>query len=47
MGNGFGHVPETTFDRYFHPEVNPSPLEDPTFDSHLGFEGKRKERGMN
>lgn len=45
MGNAFGHIPESGFTRYFHPEVTPSPLEDPTFDPQLGFQGQRKERG--
>lgn len=45
MGNAFGNIPESGFHRYLHPEVNPSPVEEPTFDPHLGFEAKRKERG--
>lgn len=45
MGQVMGHIPENGFNHYFHPEVNPSPLEEPTFDPHEGFQGKRKERG--
>lgn len=45
MGNTFGYIPENGIKHYLNPEINPSPLEEPTFDPHLGFEGKRKERG--
>lgn len=45
MGNSVGYMFETGFNNYFHPEIYPSPLEDPTFDPQLGFEAKRKERG--
>ncbi|KAG5881793.1 hypothetical protein JTB14_037090 [Gonioctena quinquepunctata] len=46
MGNGMGHIPESGFKLYFHPEVTPSPLEEPTFDPLLGFESGRQERVM-
>lgn len=45
MGNAMGYVHETGINHYLDPELFPSPKEEPTFDPHLGFEGKRKERG--
>ncbi|XP_049824084.1 NADH dehydrogenase [ubiquinone] 1 beta subcomplex subunit 7 [Aethina tumida] len=46
MGNSVGNIPQTGFNLHFHPEVTPSPLEEPTFDPNLGFPNGRKERVM-
>ncbi|KAJ8978446.1 hypothetical protein NQ317_017649 [Molorchus minor] len=46
MGNAVGTYPVNGFKLYFHPEVTPSPYEEPTFDPNLGFAGKRKPRVM-
>lgn len=45
MGNAVGNFPSNGFNLYFHPEITPNPLEDPTFDPNLGFPNGRKERG--
>ncbi|XP_072394809.1 NADH dehydrogenase [ubiquinone] 1 beta subcomplex subunit 7 [Diabrotica undecimpunctata] len=46
MGQAFGHTINNGFDLYFHPEITPSPLEDPTFDPLEGFQNGRKKRVM-
>ncbi|XP_060528386.1 NADH dehydrogenase [ubiquinone] 1 beta subcomplex subunit 7 [Cylas formicarius] len=46
MGNSWGNIPRTGFDLYFHPEVTPGPLDEPTFDPSLGFPEGRKKREM-
>lgn len=46
MGNAVGHEPMNAWNLYLHPEVTPSPVEEPTFDPNLGFENGRKERVM-
>lgn len=45
MGNAVGYVHENGFNLYLHPEVQPNPREEPTFDPNIGFPEGRKERG--
>lgn len=45
MGNSWGNVPSNTVNLFLHPEVTPSPEEEPTFDPLLGFPNGRKTRG--
>lgn len=47
MGNAMGNFPNNGWNLYFHPEVTPSPTEEPSFDPLMGFEGGRKKRGKN
>lgn len=47
MGNSWGNVPSNTVNLYLHPEVTPSPEEEPTFDPLLGFSNGRKTRGKS
>ncbi|CAH1990190.1 unnamed protein product [Acanthoscelides obtectus] len=46
MGNSVTTYATGGFNLYFHPEITPSPLEEPTFDPLMGFENGRKERVM-
>lgn len=45
MGNAFGGYIGNGFNLYFHPEIQPDPSKEPTFDPNLGFPNGRKERG--
>lgn len=45
MGNNIGYSHENGIKLFLHPEVQPNPLEEPTFDPNLGFSNGRKERG--
>lgn len=44
MGNSFGNYGTNGYNLYFHPEIQPDPTKEPTFDSNLGFPNGRKER---
>ncbi|OAF68358.1 NADH dehydrogenase [ubiquinone] 1 beta subcomplex subunit 7 [Intoshia linei] len=39
---GFTNIFETTIERYKHPEESPDCSKPPTFDSHFGFDGRKR-----
>lgn len=46
MGNVlFGDYLENGYNLLLHPEIQPDPNKEPTFDPNLGFPNGRKERG--
>lgn len=45
MGNTFGYYFENGYNLYFHPDIQPDPAKEPTFDPNIGFPNGRKERG--
>lgn len=46
MGNAiFADYLDNGWNLYFHPEIQPDPNKEPTFDPNLGFANGRKERG--
>lgn len=44
MGNVFGNYFENGWNLYFHPEIQPNPTKEPTFDPNIGFPNGRVER---
>ncbi|XP_025830453.1 NADH dehydrogenase [ubiquinone] 1 beta subcomplex subunit 7-like [Agrilus planipennis] len=44
MGNSFGHIFENAYNLYMHPDITPSPLDEPSYDPNFGFPNGRVER---